>query len=78
MDKRAYLYDLIERTAWTAFQAALGFYIDYSASGEVTWKGAAYAAAIAAAKSLLAPRLPWTADDSASTLPAEVDPPTQG
>lgn len=75
MPKRVFYYDLIERTLWTGAQAALGFWIDYEASGEFTYRGALYAAGIAIAKALLVNQLPWTAPNSASTLPAEVDPP---
>jgi len=46
--------DFFERVGWTALQAAGGAVLDLLISGEVTLKAAAYAAAIAALKVIVA------------------------
>ncbi len=46
--------DFLERVGWTAIQAAGGAVLDLLISGEVTFKAAAYAAAIAALKVVIA------------------------
>jgi Mrp family chromosome partitioning ATPase len=71
--KRSQFYlDLLERASWTFIQAALAFFI---VTQDVNWRVVATAGGIAVAKSLVAVNLPWTASDSASILPADVDPP---
>jgi hypothetical protein len=74
MGGRFYL-DLLERTVWTFVQ---GFCAEWILSGDFdarSLKYGAIAGALSVAKSLVSNRLPWTANDSASSLPAEVDPP---
>jgi hypothetical protein len=73
--RRAFYFDLLERALWTFAQGFAAFWI---VTGEVdgpTLKAALVAGGISVAKSLVANKLPWTADDSASSLPADVDPP---
>lgn len=75
MDKKAFYFDLLERTAWTFVQ---GFAAEWILSGTFDARGlkfGAVAGAIAVAKSVIASKLPWTAKDSGSTLPEHIDPP---
>jgi CTP:molybdopterin cytidylyltransferase MocA len=76
MSRRSFYADLVERTLWTALQAFLAALI--VVDGETSLQVAALAAAAAAVKAVVAVNLPWTAPDSASTLPAAVDPPADG
>lgn len=75
MDRKAFYFDLLERSLWTFAQAFLGVWIASGAFSAEVWQAAGVAGLIAVAKALIAPRLPWTASDTASTLPAAVDPP---
>ncbi len=50
-------WDALERVAWTAVQAAAGVLIDQMTSGEVSWRAAGYAAAVAALKVVVALRV---------------------
>lgn len=74
MGGRFYL-DLLERTFWTFVQ---GFCAEWILSGSFDGRSLKYGAlagALAVAKSLVSNKLPWTAPDSASSLPASTDPP---
>lgn len=85
-DRSAFYLDLFERSAWTFVQA---FAAQIIASGldvatpitnlSLSEKAlvAVIAGAVAVFKSLVVNQLPWTASNSASTLPAEVDPPAR-
>lgn len=77
MKRSAFYADLLERTCWTALQGFFAFWIVTGEVDTMTLKAAGVAAAIAAGKSLVAVNLPWTAPDSASTLPEAVDPPQE-
>jgi hypothetical protein len=74
--RRAFYFDLLERTGWTFVQAFCAFWIVTGDVDGPTLKAALVAGAISVGKSLVATNLPWTAPDSASSLPAEIDPPT--
>lgn len=82
----AFYLDLLERAAWTFAQAFGGTYLaslviatpalaDLASTDRLSI--AAAGGVIAVIKVIIASRLPWTADDSGSTLPASVDPPTE-
>lgn len=83
--RKGFYFDLLERAIWTfvqAFSAVLiASGIDLAATdaslGEKATM-AAIAGGIAVLKSLAVNKLPWTAQDSASTLPETVDPPQGG
>lgn len=80
MNSRAsFYYDLLERSLWTFIQAFAGIVVvsDADMWSADAVKAAALAGGIAVIKGLVVSRLPWTADDSASTLPASVDPPQE-
>lgn len=84
MSRKTFYLDLLERTVWTFLQA---FAAQMIASGLEVADGitnlsigeklvvSLIAGAVAVLKSVMVNQLPWTATDSASTLPAEVDPP---
>lgn len=84
--RSTFYLDLLERTGWTFVQA---FAAQMIASGldiadpltnmSISQKAtvAAIAGLVAVFKSLIANQLPWTAANSASSLPAEVDPPAE-
>ncbi|MFI7240120.1 hypothetical protein [Streptomyces cyaneofuscatus] len=65
------LLDLVERSAWTGAQAALGLAVVELADVPVWW-AAPVALALASAKSWIAGRL--GRKGTASTLPASADP----
>lgn len=84
MSRKAFYFDLLERSAWTWIQAfaaqliASGIEIsDAITNMSIGDKAlvAAVAGGVAVLKSLVANQLPWTATNSASSLPAGVDPP---
>ena len=75
MDKKAFYFDLLERTGWTFAQGFAAMFIIHGHLDEHVFQVAGVAGLIAVAKSLVAAKLPWTASDSASTLPEHVDPP---
>lgn len=76
MKKRAVFYfDLLERTAWTAVQAAGAVLLETGIDDFNGWAVVRNAAILAAVKALVVSKLPWTASNSASTLPASIDPP---
>lgn len=77
MKRATFYWDLLERTVWTALQGFLAAWLALGGIDGTTFKVAAIAGAGAAAKSLIAVQLPWTAEDSASTLPESVDPPQE-
>lgn len=79
MHRRAFYADLLERTGWTFVQSFFAAWIvlDVEPFSGDALKVAAVAAVIAVGKSLIANQLPWTAHGSASTLPAEQDPPVR-
>ena len=84
MNRQTFYLDLLERTIWTFIQS---FAATLIASGldiatpitnlSIGEKAsvAAVAGGVAVLKALVVNQLPWTAQNSASTLPAEVDPP---
>lgn len=85
MGKNFYL-DLIERSGWSFAQGFVGSYAGEAFIEAVTSAGFALSVTerfsialgtglAAVAKCILAVKLPWTASNSASTLPAENDPP---
>lgn len=82
-NRKKFYFDLLERSAWTFVQAlGMTFLVDNASSDlSVTFKTkltmAATAGGIAVLKSLVVNKLPWTADNSASTLPESVDPPAE-
>lgn len=75
MSRKTFYLDLIERAAWTFAQGFAAFWIVTGSVDGPTLKAALVAGGISVAKSLLSNQLPWTAADSASSLPAHVDPP---
>lgn len=83
MKRTTFYLDLLERTVWTFLQTfaatlvASGLDVAPVTNLSIGQKAtvAAIAGAIAVLKSLVVNQLPWTAENSASTLPAEVDPP---
>lgn len=75
MTRKEFYFDLLERSGWTFVQ---GFAAEWIISGTFDARGlkfGAVAGAIAVGKALVAAKLPWTAKDTASTLPADLDPP---
>lgn len=83
MKRSTFYLDLLERSAWTFVQTFLATLfidgtvgIDLPAGDKVKLALAAGAGAVI--KALFVNQLPWTANNSASTLPAEVDPPAIG
>ena len=87
MGKNFYL-DLIERSAWSFAQGFAGTYvgaafldlvvdIGFTLSVSQRFSIALGTGTAAVAKCILAVKLPWTADNSASSLPAENDPPAR-
>jgi hypothetical protein len=72
--RKAFYADLIERTVWTAAQAGAAALLAAGFGMEAA-KVAGIAAILAIVKALAAAQLPWTAQGTASTLPAGVDPP---
>lgn len=84
MSRPKFYADLLERSGWTFVQAFAAQLIasGLDIAGPVTRLSigqkaavAAIAGAVAVAKSLIAPQLPWTATNSASVLPETLDPP---
>ena len=75
MTRRAFLYDLFERSLLTFVQGFLAAWLVTGDFDQASLQIGLAAGAIAVAKCLIAVQLPWTASNSASTLPAEVDPP---
>lgn len=73
--RRAFYLDLLERAVWTFAQGFAAFWIVTGDVDGPTLKAALVAGGISVAKSVIANQLPWTATDSASSLPAQVDPP---
>ena len=78
MSRKAFYLDLFERTVWTAIQAALAVLIETGLDDFKGWAVVRNAAILAVIKALAVNKLPWTARNSASTLPQEVDPPNEG
>lgn len=70
MSKRFYV-DLLERTAWTAFEAGAAVWLITTEFNETTLKAAGLAAAIAAVKCVMASRV--GNDQSAAALPGSLD-----
>lgn len=64
--RRKYL-DILERVVWTAIQATCGALLDVLTQGEITWRAAGYATAIALLKCVVATRVGDR--DSAAALP---------
>lgn len=75
MSRRTFYFDLLERAIWTFAQGFAAFWIVTGNTDWLTLKAALVAGAISVGKSIISNQLPWTAPNSASTLPAEVDPP---
>lgn len=84
MSRRTFYLDLIERTVWTFLQAfaaqliASGIEISDAITNMSIGDKAmvsVVAGGVAVLKSLVANQLPWTAQNSASSLPEGVDPP---
>lgn len=83
MSERIKFYaDLLERTAWSFVAGFAGSYIAAGAVGSVQDLPISSRLAIGASagiisvfKGLAAVQLPWTATNSASTLPENLDPP---
>lgn len=75
VSRYAFYLDLIERTVWTFVQAFLAAWIVTGGADGPTLKVALVAGGIAAAKSLIGTRIPGSAPDSGSWLPASQDPP---
>ena len=87
MNRLSFYLDLLERSVWTFVQAAGGTYLastvvastalmDLAATDRLSI--AVGSGVLAVLKAVVSSRLPWTAANSASTLPAEVDPPAGG
>lgn len=83
-NKAAFYLDLLERSVWTFIQAfaaqLIASGIDLAGTDLSIGQKASVAAiggAIAVLKALAVNRLPWTAVDSASTLPEAQDPPVE-
>lgn len=79
-NRKAFYFDMLERALWTFVQAAAGTWVgDAITDVSLPWRSklaiATGAGGIAVVKSFMAAQMPWTAVDSASTLPASVDPP---
>lgn len=72
MNRRAFIADLAERVSWTALQGFLAAWIVIGDFTGETLKIAATAAAVSAAKCILASRVGTLG--SASTLPEHLDP----
>lgn len=72
MNRRATAYDILERVGWTALQGFLAAWIVIGDFTGETFKIAATAAAVSAAKCILASRI--GTQGSASTLPEHLDP----
>jgi hypothetical protein len=70
----AWYLDALERVVWTALQVLAAEVIVLR---EVSWEVVGTAALIALCKAVIAVNLPWTAEDSASSLPQSLDPPTE-
>lgn len=82
MNRKTFYLDLIERSVWSFAQGFAGCYVgvlfvdslnDLPTTARLSV--ATGAGVVAVMKGLVANKLPWTATDSASSLPAEVDPP---
>lgn len=85
MKRTTFYLDLLERTLWSFVQGFAGGYVgvlfvdslnDLPTSARLAT--AAGTGIVAVMKGLVVNQLPWTANNSASTLPAEVDPPANG
>ncbi len=75
MNRRLFYADLLERTAWTAFEAGAAVWIARSGTFDaLTLKAAGGAALIAGVKCLIGARI--GNQGSASTLPEHLDPTT--
>ena len=72
MNRKVFYLDLIERTAWTAAQAAGAVVIETGISDFAGWAFVRNAAILAVIKALLVNQLPWTGRSSASTLSEKV------
>lgn len=70
MSRKNFYLDLLERLGWTFVIAAASELIVSQSFDLRTLKYAATAGGLSALKSLGANQLPWTASNSASTLPA--------
>ena len=85
MSRKSFYFDLIERTLWSFIQGFAGGYVGAlfvdSLNNLPTSARLATATGtglVAVMKGLVVNQLPWTAENSASPLPAEVDPPAAG
>lgn len=77
MSRKTFYLDLLERSLWTAVQAGVAVLIETGIDDFKGWAVIRNAAILAVVKALAVNKLPWTATNSASTLPAEVDPPAE-
>jgi hypothetical protein len=75
MSRKTFYLDLAERSVWTFVQAFAAVWLVTQNFDMTNLKVAAAAGGVAVLKALVVNKLPWTATDSASTLPADVDPP---
>lgn len=75
MSRKAFYLDMLERAVWTGIQAGLAVVIETGIDDFSGWAYVRNAAILAVIKALVVNKLPWTASNSASTLPEEVDPP---
>lgn len=82
MTRKTFYFDLLERTGWSFVQGFAGGYVGMMFSSALTdlptsarLSVATGSGIVAVMKGLVANKLPWTAPDSASSLPADVDPP---
>lgn len=84
MNRLQFYLDLLERSVWTFVQTTGGTWIASSIVGTTALMDlaatdrlsiAAAAGVVAVVKGVIATQLPWTAQNSASVLPEELDPP---
>lgn len=81
-DKKRFYLDLLERSVWSfvgAFASALtaDSWTGGTIPDNVKVRFALGTAVFSVLKGFGANKLPWTAEDSASSLPASVDPPKE-
>ena len=78
MGRKRFYLDLLERVGWTFVQAFAAEGIASGSFNGFSFEVALWAGVIAIGKVLVANKLPWTANDSGSSLPREMDPPGGG
>lgn len=75
LSRKTFYLDLLERVAWSFIGGFAAAWIVIGEFSDEALQIGLTAGAVSVAKGLVVNQLPWTADNSASTLPAEVDPP---